>query len=149
MGFCTDEQARRFLDEVPGVEKAMVDSGILLLKYWLEVAEEEQTRRLQSRIEDPRKVWKLSDMDLRSYSRWYDYARCRDEMFAATDTAWAPWYVVNTDDKRRGRLNLISHLLSQVPYEPLPHPEVKLPERQAPEGYVEPGVLAHPIPTPY
>ena len=149
MGFCTDDQAKRFLDEVPGVEKAMVDSGIILLKYWLEVGEKEQTRRLQSRIDDPRKTWKLSDMDLRSYSRWYDYARCRDEMFAATDTGWAPWYVVNTDDKRRGRLNLITHLLGQVPYEPLPHREVTLPERQAPDGYVEPRVLAHPIPTPY
>jgi polyphosphate kinase 2 len=149
MGFCTEQQAQRFLEMVPGVEKAMVDSGILLLKYWLEVGEEEQTRRLQKRIDDPRKVWKLSDMDLRSYGRWYDYARCRDDMFAATDTAWAPWYVVNTDDKRRGRLNLIAHLLSQVPYEPLPHREVTLPARQAPDGYAEPGALAHPIPTPY
>ena len=108
----------------------MVDSGILLLKYWLEVGEAEQTRRLQSRIDDPRKIWKLSDMDLKSYSRWYDYARARDDMFAATDTAWAPWHVVRTDDKRRGRLNLITHLLSQVPYEPLVPKEVTLPERQ-------------------
>ena len=119
MGFCSDEQAKRFLQMTPGVEQAMVDSGILLLKYWLEVGEAEQTRRLQSRIDDPRKIWKLSDMDLKSYSRWYDYARARDDMFAATDSAWAPWYVVRTDDKRRGRLNLITHLLSQVPYEPL------------------------------
>jgi polyphosphate kinase len=149
MGFCTDEQAKRFLEEVPGVEKAMVDSGIVLLKYWLEVGEAEQTRRLQNRIDDPRKTWKLSDMDLRSYGRWYDYARCRDEMFEATDTTWAPWYVVNTDDKRRGRLNLITHLLSQVPYEPLPRHEVTLPDRQPPGDYVEPDVLAHPIPTPF
>ena len=103
----------------PVVEKAMVDSGIILLKYWLEVSADEQTRRLESRIDDPRKIWKLSPMDLKSYSRWYDYSRARDAMFAATDTAWAPWYVAHTDDKKRGRLNIISHLLSQVPYEPL------------------------------
>ena len=95
----------------------------LLLKYWLEVGPDEQTRRLESRINDPRKIWKLSGMDLKSYSRWYDYSRARDAMFAATDTAWAPWYIAHTDDKRRGRLNIISHLLSQIPYEPL-HPEM-------------------------
>jgi polyphosphate kinase len=111
MGFCTPEETERFLELAPAVEKAMVDSGILLLKYWLEVSPEEQTRRLERRIEDPRKVWKLSDMDLKSYSRWYDYSRARDAMFAATDTAWAPRYVARTDDKQRGRLNLISHLL--------------------------------------
>src|SRR6202008_2218803 len=116
MGFCTPEQTERFLELVPGVEKAMGDNGILLLKYWLEVSPDEQTRRLESRIHDPRKIWKLSDMDLKSYSRWYDYSRARDAMFAATDTAWAPWYVAHTDDKKRGRLNIISHLLSQVPY---------------------------------
>ena len=99
----------------PAVEQAMVDSGILLLKYWLEVGEAEQTRRLESRIDDPRKIWKLSDMDLKSYSRWYDYSRARDEMFAETDTTWAPWYVVRTDDKRRGRLNIITHLLEPGP----------------------------------
>ena len=106
----------------PQVERAMVDSGILLLKYWLEVSPDEQTRRLQSRIDDPRKIWKLSDMDLRSYERWDDYSRARDAMLAATDTEWAPWYVAHTDDKRRARLNIISHLLSQVPYEPLRPP---------------------------
>jgi polyphosphate kinase 2 (PPK2 family) len=99
MGFCKPEETERFLEQVPPVEKAMVDSGILLLKYWLEVSPKEQTRRLESRIEDPRKVWKLSDMDLKSYSRWYDYSRARDAMFAATDTAWAPWYIARTDDK--------------------------------------------------
>ena len=99
----------------------MVDTGIILLKYWLEVSPDEQTRRLESRIDDPRKVWKLSDMDLKSYSRWYDYSRARDAMLAATDTAWAPWYVADTDDKKRARLNIISHLLSQIPYEPLAH----------------------------
>ena len=110
MGFCTPEQTERFLEQVPAVEKAMVDSGIILIKYWLEVSPDEQTRRLEGRIDDPRKIWKLTDMDLKSYSRWYDYSRARDEMFAATDTPWAPWYVAHTDDKKRGRLNIISHL---------------------------------------
>ncbi len=119
MGFCTPEETKRFLELAPGVEKAMADAGILLLKYWLEVSADEQTRRLESRINDPRKVWKLSELDLKSYSRWYDYSRARDAMFAATDTAWAPWYIAHTDDKKRGRLNIISHLLSQVPYKPL------------------------------
>jgi polyphosphate kinase len=149
MGFCTEEQAKRFLEQVPGVEQAMVDAGILLLKYWLEVGEDEQTTRLQSRIDDPRKIWKLSDMDLLSYSRWYDYARCRDEMFAATDTGFAPWYVVHTDDKRRARLNLITHLLSQVPYEPLKHRDVELPERDEPGDYVEHELAGQHIPTPF
>ena len=110
----------------------MVDSGIILIKYWLEVSADEQTRRLESRIDDPRKIWKLSDMDLKSYGRWFDYSRARDDMFAATDTAWAPWFVAHTDDKKRGRLNIISHLLSQVPYEPLPKTDVTLPKRQKP-----------------
>ena len=132
MGFCTPEQIERFLELVPGVEKAMIDSGIILLKYWLEVSADEQTRRLESRIDDPRKIWKLSDMDLKSYSRWYDYSRARDEMFEATDTAWAPWYVAHTDDKKRGRLNIITHLLSQVPYKPLAPQDVTLPKRQRP-----------------
>jgi polyphosphate kinase 2 len=149
MGFCSDEQAKRFLQLTPGVEQAMVDSGILLLKYWLEVGEAEQTKRLQSRIDDPRKTWKLSDMDLKSYNRWYDYARARDDMFAATDSAWAPWYVVRTDDKRRGRLNLITHLLSQVPYEPLTPEKVTFPKRQDPGGYTEPDLSPHYLPTPF
>jgi len=149
MGFCTEEDAKRFIELVPGVERAMVDSGIVLLKYWLEVGEAEQTRRLQSRIDDPRKVWKLSDMDLKSYSRWYDYARARDEMLAATDTEWAPWYVVRTDDKRRGRLNLITHLLSQVPYEPLKPRDVTLPARQEPGDYTDPELPLRSIPTPF
>ena len=102
----------------------MVDSGILLLKYWLEVGPEEQTRRLESRIDDPRKIWKLSDMDLKSYAHWDDYSRARDEMFVATDTAWAPWYVAHTNDKKRARLNIITHLLSQIPYEPLKRKKV-------------------------
>jgi polyphosphate kinase len=149
MGFCTDEQAKRFLNMVPGVEQAMVDSGILLLKYWLEVGEEEQTRRLQSRIDNPRKIWKLSDMDLKSYSRWYDYARARDDMLATTDTAWAPWYLVRTDDKRRGRLNLITHLLGQVPYEALERKEITLPKRQKAGSYREPQLPLRYIPTPF
>ena len=128
----------------------MVDSGILLLKYWLEVGPDEQTRRLESRIDDPRKVWKLSDMDLKSYSRWYDYSRARDAMFAATDTAWAPWYVAHTDDKKRGRLNIITHLLSQIPYEPLaPRRRRRYPKRQDAGGYVEPDLPLRHIPTPF
>ena len=146
MGFCTKEQTERFLEQVPAVEKAMVDAGIILLKYWLEVGSDEQTRRLESRIHDPRKVWKLSGMDLKSYSRWFDYSRARDDMFRATDTSWAPWYVAYTDDKRRGRLNIISHLLSQIPYEPLALRDVKLPKRQSAHGYVEPNLPLHYIP---
>ena len=138
MGFCTEEAARKFLALLPLVEKAMVDSGIILIKYWLEVSPDEQTRRLESRIDDGRKIWKLSPMDLESYSRWYDYSRARDEMFAATDTGWAPWFVVNSDDKKRARLNLISHLLEKVPYKELPREKVKLPKRQKPGGYKDP-----------
>ena len=149
MGFCTQEETNRFLELVPGVEKAMADDGILLLKYWLEVSADEQTRRLESRMHDPRKIWKLSDMDLKSYSRWYDYSRARDAMFAATDTAWAPWYVAYTDDKKRGRLNIISHLLSQVPYKPLADRDIALPKRQRPGGYVEPDMPLRYIPTPF
>jgi polyphosphate kinase 2 len=138
MGFCTEEQAQRFLRATPLVEKAMVDSGILLFKYWLEVSPEEQTRRLESRINDARKIWKLSPMDLKSYSRWYDYSRARDEMFAATDTHFAPWYVANADDKRRVRLNIITHFLSNIPYQEIRREKVKLPDRQKPHKYEEP-----------
>ena len=149
MGFCTPEETERFLQLAPAFEKAMTDSGILLLKYWLEVSPDEQTRRLESRIDDPRKIWKLSDMDLKSYSRWYDYSRARDAMFAATDTAWAPWYVADADDKKRARLNIISHLLSQVPYKPPAHTDIKLPRRQPRGGYVQPDLPLHHIPTPF
>jgi polyphosphate kinase 2 len=149
MGFCTPEETERFLGLVPGVEKAMTDSGILLLKYWLEVSPEEQTRRLKSRIDDPRKIWKLSDMDLKSYRRWYDYSRARDTMLAATDTEWAPWYIARTDDKMRGRLNIISHVLSQVPYTPLAHRDIVLPKRQAAGGYVEPELPLRYIPAKF
>jgi polyphosphate kinase 2 len=138
MGFCSEASARRFLKQVPLVEKAMVDSGILLTKYWLDVSMEEQTRRLAERIDDPRKTWKLSPMDLKSYGRWYDYSRARDEMFAATDTDYAPWFVARSDDKRRTRLNLLSHLLGRIPYKETPYEKVKLPERQKRGDYREP-----------
>ena len=129
MGFCTEEQAKRFLKAVPYVEKAIVESGVILLKYWLEVSPDEQTRRLEERIDDGRKIWKLSKMDLKSYTRWDDYSKARDEMFAATDTAWAPWFVAHSDDKRRARLNIIEHILDQIPYKKVPHDKVKLPKR--------------------
>ncbi len=138
MGFCEEAQVQQFLRGVPLVEKAMVDSGIILIKYWLEVSSEEQTRRLEARINDGRKIWKLSPMDLKSYSRWYDYSRARDEMFMATDTLYAPWHIARTDDKRRGRLNIIRDLLSRIPYEGLPRKKIKLPERQKRDGYTEP-----------
>ncbi len=138
MGFCTEQEAKRFLEIIPGFEKLMVDSGIILIKYWLEVGMEEQTRRLEARIDDGRKIWKLSPMDLKSYSRWYDYSRARDEMFAATDTDWAPWYVAHSDDKKRARLNIIRHLLSKVPYKEVPREKVELPKRQKPGDYCEP-----------
>ena len=134
MGFCTDEQAKRFLDVVPSVEKAIIDSGVILLKYWLEVGPDEQTKRLEERIDDGRKIWKLSPMDLKSYTRWDDYTKARDDMFKAADTAWAPWYVARSDDKRRARLNVIEHILSQIPYKDVPHEKVKLPKRHVKEG---------------
>jgi polyphosphate kinase 2 len=138
MGFCTEQQAQTFLKAVPLVEKAIVGSGVILIKYWLEVSPEEQTRRLESRIDDARKVWKLSPMDIKSYSRWYDYSRARDEMFAATDTGFAPWYVAPSDDKRKARLNIINHLLSQIPYKEAPREKVTLPKRQKDKKYREP-----------
>jgi polyphosphate kinase 2 len=138
MGFCTEDQAKRFLVLVPPVERAIIESGIILLKYWLEVSEKEQTNRLESRKDDGRKIWKLSPMDLKSYSRWYDYSRARDEMFKATDTPWAPWHVLRSDDKRRARLNVITHMLKQIPYEDAPREKVKFPDRQKPHGYKEP-----------
>jgi polyphosphate kinase len=130
LGFCTEDQAKRFLEMVPVFERVVVEDGIVLLKYWLEVSPDEQTRRLEGRIDDGRKIWKLSDMDLKSYSRWYDYSRARDEMFQASDTSWAPWYVVHSDNKRRARLNTLTHILSRIPYEELKRPKVELPKRQ-------------------
>jgi polyphosphate kinase 2 len=138
MGFCTPEQLAVFFHGAPLVERAMVNSGIILLKYWLEVSQEEQTRRLQARISDGRKIWKLSDMDLKSYSRWYDYSRARDDMFKFTDTESAPWFVVKSDDKHRARLNLISDMLSRIPYQSVSRKAVKLPKRAKPDGYSEP-----------
>jgi polyphosphate kinase len=149
MGFCSQDQTEKFLEQVPQVERAMVDSGIILLKYWLEVSPEEQTRRLERRIDDPRKIWKLSDMDLKSYSRWYDYSRARDAMLLASDTAWGPWYIADTNDKKRGRLNIITHLLSQIPYKPLAPREITLPARQKAGGYREPELPLRHIPTPF
>jgi polyphosphate kinase 2 len=149
MGFCDIAQVKRFLNIVPLFEKAMVESGILLLKYWLEVNPEEQTRRLESRIDDPRKIWKLSPMDLKSYGRWYDYSRARDDMFAASDMPFAPWFVVHSDDKKRARLNLITHLLKQVPYQALPREKIELPPRQKPEGYKDPALALKIVPAVY
>ena len=138
MGFCSMEAVKRFLAMTPLVEKAFTESGIILLKYWLEVSQEEQQRRLEGRINDGRKLWKLSPMDLKSYQHWYDYSRARDEMFAATDSSWAPWFVVRSDDKKRARLNVISHLLSKIPYEGSPPEKTKLPKRQKADGYKDP-----------
>ena len=149
MGFCTPEQTKRFLTQVPAVEQAMVDSGIILIKYWLEVGPDEQTRRLESRIDDPRKVWKLSEMDLKSYTQWDEYSRARDAMFQATDTDWAPWYVADTNDKKRGRLNIITHLLDQIPYDPLERHDLELPPRRTAAGNVGPDLHLRHIPTPF
>ena len=149
MGFCTEEQTRGFLENVPLFEKLMVGSGIILLKYWLEVNPEEQTRRLEGRIEDGRKIWKLSPMDLKSYSRWHDYTKARDEMFASTDTAWAPWFVAVSDDKKKARLNIIKHLLGKVPYKEAPREKVELPKRQQKSKYKSPDYPFKYIPEAY
>jgi polyphosphate kinase 2 len=132
MGFCSDKEVRWFLQTVPQFEFAMVKSGIILLKYWLEVSPEEQERRLKARIDDGRKIWKLSPMDLKSFDRWDDYTQARDDMFEVTDTDWAPWFVARSEDKKRVRLNVISHILSRVPYESVPEDDerIELPERK-------------------
>jgi polyphosphate kinase len=148
MNFCSEEQARQFLEAAPGVERAIVDSGVVLVKYWLEVGPQEQTRRLKNRIDDPRKTWKLSELDLQAYGKWDDYSRARDEMFRKTDTEWAPWYLADTDDKKRGRLNVLTHLLDLVPYEPQAAPEVKLPHRSDHHGQESQVPVKH-IPTPF
>ena len=136
MGFCTEEQHQKFLKMCPAFEKnIIVDNGILLLKYWLEVGDKEQERRFRARIEDPVRQWKLSPMDLPSRQRWYDYSRARDQMLEATDTDFAPWHVVHSDDKKRARLNLITHLLEQIPYVRQPHEKVKLPRRIMKSAY--------------
>ena len=134
MGFCTEREVEAFFAGVPLVEEAMVDSGIMLLKYWLEVSPEEQTRRLEDRITDGRKLWKLSEMDLKSYARWDDYTRARDEMFEKTHKPWAPWHVAISDDKRRARLNILTHLLNSIPYEKTPRRKIELPKRKIDEG---------------
>jgi polyphosphate kinase 2 len=146
MGFCTKEQVATFLKSVPLVERAIVDSGVILLKYWLEVSPQEQTRRLEARINDGRKIWKLTGMDLKSYSRWYDYSRARDDMFKMTDTEHAPWLVANSNDKRRARLNIITDLLSRIPYKDVPREKVILPKRQKPGGYRDPDYPIRRIP---
>ena len=135
MGFCTERELEFFFHATPAVEMAMVESGIILLKYWLEVSPEEQTRRLQARITDGRKLWKLSEMDLKSYARWDEYSRARDDMFEKTHTPWAPWRVARSDDKKRARLNIIADLLGQIPYERQAPAKIELPKRRT-DGYV-------------
>jgi polyphosphate kinase 2 len=142
MGFCTEDQYRRFLKICPAVEQYIVDGGIILLKYWLEVSNEEQERRFQARIDDPVRQWKLSPMDLPSRARWYDYSRARDDMLEATDTKHAPWHILRSDDKKRARLNCIAHLLSQIPYKKLQHEKVKLPKRSKKGEYDDQATLA-------
>ena len=149
MGFCTDNQYERFLKVCPQVERFIVDSGVQLIKYWFEVSMDEQTKRFSERISDPRKIWKLSPMDLESHRRWYDFSRAKDAMFAATDTDWAPWYVVNGNSKRQARLNCISHLLSLIPYKNVPLETVDLPKRQKPNGYAPPDYAYRHVPEMY
>ncbi len=148
MGFCSKEQTEKFLEHVSAFERSMVESGIILIKYWLEVDPDEQTRRLESRIDDPRKIWKLSDMDLKSYSRWREYSDARNAMFRASDTAWAPWWVADNNVKKRGRLNIITHLLGQIPYERIAPKDIKLPTRKIAEDR-EPDLPLRYIPTPF
>jgi polyphosphate kinase len=138
MGFCSEEEVTRFLEMCPTWERAMIENGIILIKYWFEVSQREQTKRFLGRINDGRKVWKLSPMDLESHRRWYDYSRARDAMLLATDTPFAPWYIVNADDKKRARINCISHLLSLIPYGNVKRAPVELPKRQKPHSYAEP-----------
>lgn len=140
MGFCTEEEYREFLRSCPEFERMLIRSGIILIKYWFSVSDEEQERRFQDRIDDPTKRWKLSPMDMESRSRWVEYSRAKDEMFKYTDIKQAPWYVVNSDDKKRARLNCISHLLSLIPYEDLTPEPIDLPPRQNDIGYVRPPI---------
>ncbi len=149
MGYATEEQVQTFLKWVPWIENAIIGSGIILVKYWLEETMEDQSERFGERINDYRKIWKLSPMDLESHRRWYDYSRARDAMFAATDTPESPWYVVDLHDQKRGRLNCIAHLLSLIPYHEVPHEEVKLPKRQPQGDYVEQNYPFHWIPEKY
>jgi polyphosphate kinase 2 len=135
LGFCTPAQVSDFLKICPAFEKLMVENGIRVIKYWLEVAEDEQERRFEARIRDPLRQWKLSPTDLESRRRWYDYSKARDEMFNATDTPWAPWHVVRSDSKKHARLNCITHLLSLIPYKPVEKPKVKMPKRSTKQAY--------------
>ena len=139
MGFCTEEEHTEFLRSVPEFERMLIHSGIVLVKYWFSVSDEEQERRFQARIDRPDKRWKLSPMDLESRARWADYSRAKDEMFRFTDTKWSPWWVVPSDDKRRARLNCISHLLSQIPYKDVTSAPAVLPPR-GPDDYVRPPI---------
>lgn len=142
MGFCTKAQTRHFLQRCPEIENYILEGDIQLIKFWLEVSMEEQDRRFQARIEDPLRQWKLSPMDIESYSRWYDYSRARDNMLDATDTERSPWHIVRTNDKRRGRLNLIAQLLALVPYKPVEREKAKLPKRSAKGAYDDQASLA-------
>ncbi len=135
LGFCTKEEHQRFLELCPKVEHYIVDVGIILLKFWLEVSEEEQKRRFEARIEDPLRQWKLSPTDLYSRSRWFEYSRARDQMLDATDTDFAPWCIIPSDDKKRARLNCIRHILDAIPYKKLPRDEIKLPKRETKHEY--------------
>ena len=138
MGFCTDEEYREFLRSCPEFERMLIRSGIILLKYWFSVSDEEQERRFQARLDDPTKRWKLSPMDVESRKKWIEYSKAKDEMFAHTDTKQSPWYVVNSDDKRRAHLNCITHLLSRIPYQDLTPEPFELPPRQDDIAYVRP-----------
>ena len=149
MGFCTYEEYETFLQNTPLFEQWAIGQGIILIKYWLEVSEEEQDRRFKARIQDGRKIWKLSPMDVESHRRWYDYSRARDAMFEATDTPESPWYVIHSNDKKRARLNCIAHLLSLIPYKELPAEEVKLGKPQSSNGYKEPERAYHLVPEVY
>ena len=149
MGFATEEQVETFLTNTPFVENAIIDSGVILIKYWLEVGMDEQAKRFRERDTDMRKIWKLSPMDLEAQARWYDYSRARDAMFAATDTVECPWYVVPSDDQRRARLNCITHFLSLIPYEEVPRTPIEFPERQAKGDYQEPDYPYRYIPDKY
>jgi polyphosphate kinase len=149
MGFCSEKEVERFLQVCPLLERGVVNSGITLIKYWLEVPEEEQQRRFESRINDPRKIWKLSPMDVKAYGRWYDYSRARDDMLLATDTQFAPWYIVDSSDQRRGRLNCISHFLGLIPYKDIKREKIKFPKRQKRKGYVDPDRTYRHVPQVY
>ena len=149
MGFCSDEQYDRFLKVCPAWENDIINAGVTLIKYWFEVSKDEQTRRFAERINDQRKIWKLSPMDLESHRRWYDYSRARDAMFVATDTKESPWHVVKADDKRRARLNCIAHFLGSIPYEEMPSVKADLPPRQKAKGYKEPDYPYRFVPEKY